>query len=159
MPLPNQTNFQWRPNDNGPITSMRYDIEAEKWVDSVSRAQNRIPKENFSSDLGFMGALLTIPLCLLIFIILIPIKLIRELIGYNIKLLPAGWINRDRMEVFHEEIAELKRKYPSPKKKKRKTWDELTPEEQQLVQISRASTAKAKKDWDGVPDPMKNIHL
>ncbi len=146
--MPINDNFSWRPNDNSALTNLRYDIEAEKWVDSVSRAQNRIPKGNFSSDLGFMGALLTIPLCFLIFIILIPIKLIRELIGYNIKLLPGddetGWIKRDHMEVFREELAEIKKRHPKPNIKKNRTWNELTEEEQRIVQMVRANTAKAQ---------------
>ena len=150
MPLPNQTSFQWRPNDNGPINNIRYDIEATKWVDSVSRAQNRMPKGNFGADLGFIGALLTIPLCLIFFLLLIPIAIIREVFNYNIKIFPAdeptGKIKTD-IEKFRDEVAELHRKYPTPAKKKKKTWDDLTLEEQQLVQIARASTAKAKRDW------------
>jgi len=148
--MPNK-NFQWRPNDNGPVTNIRYNLEAEKWVSAVKSAESSFPKTNIGADMGFIGTILIIPLCLLIFIILIPIKLIRELVGYNIKLLPGddktGWINRDRMEVYHEEIAELKRKYPTPTKKKKKTWDDLTKEEQQLVNITRAHAAKAKRDW------------
>ncbi len=150
MPLPSQTQFQWRPNDNSALTNIRYDIEATKWVDSINRAQNRIPKGNFGSDMGFIGAILTIPLCLLIFILLIPIAIIRELFSYHIKIFPGdeptGKIRTD-IEKFRDEVAELHKKYPTPLKKKKKTWNELTLEEQQLVQIARASTAEAKMDW------------
>ena len=150
MPLPNQTNFQWRPNDNSAQTNIRYTLEAEKWVDAVNSAQNRMPKGNFGSDIGFIGAILTIPLCLLIFILMIPIAIIREVFGYNIKIFagdePTGKIRTD-IEKFRDEVAELHKKYPSPHVKKKKTWDELTPEEQQLVQFAKASTAKAKGDW------------
>ncbi len=117
-------------------------------MDAVKSAQNRLPKGNFGSDMGFLGAILTIPLCLLIFILLIPIAIIREVFNYNIKIFPGdepmGRINRDHMEVLHEEIAELKRKYPSPNIKKNSTWDELTIQEQQIVKMVRANTAKAQ---------------
>ncbi len=143
MPLPSQTSFQWRPNDNSAVTNLRYDIEASKWVDSVNRAQSKIINPTYAADLGFLGAIVTMILCLLFFIFMIPIALIREIFGYNGDE-PTGRINRDHMEVLHEEIAALKRKYPNPNIKKNRIWDELTLEEQQLVQLVRANTAKAQ---------------
>ncbi|WP_257791348.1 hypothetical protein [Christiangramia fulva] len=39
----------------------------------------------------------------------------------------------------------LDMKYPAKKKTSR--WEDLTPEEQNLVRINRAATAKAKANW------------
>ncbi len=144
MPLDNN-NFSWRPNDNGPLTNLRYDLEASKWVNSVNKAQNRLPSGNIAGDLGFIGAVLTLPLCLLIFIVLLPVVLIKEVIGYNIKLLPGdeptGWVKKnDIYRVDYTRANELKAKH---ERKKRKTqWEDLTEEEQKMVRFVQAETAK-----------------
>jgi len=31
-------NFQWRPNDNSATTRLRYDLEAQHWVNSIDTA-------------------------------------------------------------------------------------------------------------------------
>ncbi len=136
--------FTWRPNDNGPLTNIRYNLEASKWVKAVDSAQRGLPKGNYGSDLNFIGNLITIPLCLLFFIFMIPIALIREIFKYNIKIFPGdpetGPILTDR-EKFWAEIAEIKRKHPS--KKRKTTWEDLPEKERQMVRFAREQTNKA----------------
>lgn len=144
MPMPG--NYNWRPNDNGALTNLRYDIEASKWVNSVRRAQSNLPKGDFASDLGFIGAIFTLPLCLLLLVLLIPIQIIKVVFKYNIRIFPGdeptGPILSDR-EKFRARMDYLDKKYP-PKKKRKTTWEDLTDEQQELVKAVRAETARAK---------------
>ena len=142
MPMPNN-NFHWRPNDNGPLTNIRYNLEASKWVKAVDSAQKSIPKGNYGADLGFIGALIQIPLLLLFFIFMIPIAIAREVFNYNIKIFPGdkptGPILTDRQK-WDAEMAEIKRKYPP--KKRRSTWEDLPEKEREMVRFVREQTAK-----------------
>ncbi len=146
MPMPG--NFKWRPNDNGPLTNLRYDLEASKWVNSVNKAQGKLPLGNFSGDLRFIGAVISLPLLLIFFILLIPIQIIKEVFHYNIKIFPGdpptGPILSD-MEKFHAEIEYLKKKNP-PKKKRTTAWEDLSDEQREMVKFVRAQTAKAKAE-------------
>ena len=154
MPLQNQTNYQWRPNDNGSITNHRYDIEAEKWINAVGNATSKLPSGNIGGDFQFIGTVLMIPLCFLIFIILVPIQIIKAVVGYNIKLLPGdpptGWIDRrTNLEKLQDEINALKVKYP-PRKKRKTTWEDLTEEQKEMVLFVKSDTAKAKAKMEGI---------
>lgn len=145
--MPMSNNFNWRPNDNGSLTNLRYDLEASKWVNSVNKAQRRLPSGNFSADIGFIGAIISLPLLLIFLILLIPIQIIKEVFKYNIKIFPGdeptGPILSD-MQKFRARMDALDKKYPA--KKKTSKWDDLTAEEQQLVQFVRQETAKAKAE-------------
>lgn len=136
MPMPG--NYNWRPNDNSSQTNLRYDLEAEKWVKSIRSAKLKYKRPSFSSDLGAIGVLLSLPLLLLAWIILIPIYLIREVVGYNIKLFPGdeptGWVEKDPMARYDVDPKEYHK--PEPKK--------LTNEEMEMVRFVQQQTAKAK---------------
>ncbi len=138
------SNFQWRPNDNGSLTNMRYDLEATKWVKAVKDAKFRSKPTNIKGDLGVIGMFLSIPLLLLFFCLLIPIRIIKEVFGYNIKVFtgdaPTGRI-LTMTEKFEAERAERNRKYPS---KGNRTPEDMTQEKvDDLVAHVRAETAKA----------------
>ncbi|AVR44796.1 hypothetical protein C7S20_05670 [Christiangramia fulva] len=85
---------------------------------------------------------------LIFLILLVPIQIIKELFSYNIKIFPGGAptekILTDK-EKFRARMNALDMKYPAKKKTSR--WEDLTPEEQNLVRINRAATAKAKANW------------
>lgn len=139
MPMPNK-NYNWRPNDNSSLTNLRYDLEAEKWVNSIKKAQSKIPNTNFRGDIGFIGSLISLPFLLLFILFLIPIHLIKVFFRYNIHVFPGdpstGRILSDKEE-FRAKINYIKKtQIPG---KKGKTWEELTEEEQSLVKAVRAN--------------------
>ena len=152
MPMPND-NFNWRPNDRSSLTTHRYDIEAEKWVDSVHKAEsNRV---NFSagrvtSDLGAVGTLISLPLILLLMIVLGVFRFIRYAFNYNIKLFPGdeptGPVNRDPMAAYKVDYS----KYPDFERNKKKcSAHDLTEEELQAFadRVSkRVAEEKANKN-------------
>ncbi len=147
MPMPSQTNYQWRPNDNG-ITNHRYDLEAEKWVNAFNNATAKLPTGDYAGDFKFMGAVVMLPLLLIFLILFIPIKIIKEVVGFNIKLLPGdpptGWIDRrTHMEKVDDRLNALKEQYPS-KRKRKSTWEDLTSEQQKIVRFVKEETARAK---------------
>lgn len=150
MPMSNN-NFKWRPNDNGSLTNMRYDLEATKWVKAVSNAESKLKKPTFTSmkgDLNTVGMFLTIPLILIFFILFIPIQVAKELFNYNIKIFPGdpptGKILSER-EKFDARLREIREKHGGPNPN-RTIPDDMT--EQQMIDLAayvRAETAKAKK--------------
>ncbi|MUP45393.1 hypothetical protein E0K83_06495 [Gramella sp. BOM4] len=118
MPI-SDNNFQWRPNDNGSLTNLRYDLEAEKWIQSVRRAETKLSRRSIKhvkGDLGIISMVLTIPLLLLIFMILIPVQIVKVVFRYNFKIFPGdpptGKILTDK-EKFDIRIKEIKRRYSS----------------------------------------------
>ena len=145
MPMSNNK-FIWRPNDNSSLTNMRYNLEASKWVEAVNSAEKRLPAGNYGADLGFIGALIQLPLLLIFFIFMIPIQIAKSVFKYNIHVFPGdpetGPILSD-MEKFRARMDYLDKKYP-PKKKRKKTWEDLTEEQREIVKMVRAETAKAK---------------
>ena len=149
MPMPND-NFQWRPNDNGSLTNLRYNLEAEKWVTAVNNAQSKLPKGNYAAQGTFIGNVIALPLLLIFFIIMIPIRLIREVFGYNIKLFmgdePTGKVRGtyQSTEEFQADLDAIRERHRGKGRKRNRTWDELTSEEQNIVRMVRAETARAK---------------
>ena len=150
MPMPG--NFNWRPNDNGSLTNLRYGLEAEKWVGAVKSAETKLKRPTAKSvkgDLSIVGVFLQIPLLLLLFAFLIPLQLIKVIFRYNIKIFPGdpptGKILTDR-EKFDARIAEIKRKHSSPRTRKPTVPPDMTEEEMMdLVAFIKAETAKAYK--------------
>ncbi len=144
MPMPHQTKYQWRPNDNGSLTNHRYDIEAEKWVSAIDKATFKARPTDWGADFKFIWAVISIPLLLFEFIFLIIILLIKEVVGYNIKLFPgdepSGWVDkRTHMQKVHDSINELEEKY------KDTGHPEISQDEiLRMVAYSRSQTAKAK---------------
>ncbi len=135
-------NYNWRPNDNSPSTNLRYKLEANKWMDALRSAEAIAPKPNYRSDLGFIAALIQIPLLLLFIILMIPILLIKEIFPGAEK---TGPILTQR-EKFDARMEYLNKKYPSKKKKRTSTWEDLPVEKQEMVKFVRAQTAKAKAE-------------
>lgn len=144
MPMPG--NFNWRPNDNSSLTNLRYDLEARKWVNSFRKAQGNLHRGNFVRDLGGIGYFIGLPLCLLFLILLLPIQLIKVIFNYNIKIFPGdeptGRQMTDR-EKFYAELEDIRRKHSPRKRRKTSKWEDLTPEERELVLIAKEGTAKA----------------
>ncbi len=145
MPMPHRTNYQWKSNDNGSITNHRYDIEAEKWVDAIDKATFKARPTDWAADLQFFGVFFTFIHSLLIIIFFIPILLIKELVGYQINVLPgdppSGWIDkRTSYEKLDARINALKEKYKDTGHPKLSEDDV-----QRIVAHVRAKTAKAKE--------------
>ena len=143
--------FQWRPNDNGSLTNLRYNLEAEKWVKAVDSAQSSLPSGNFGADLNFIGNLIQLPLLLTFLILMIPIGLIRLIFNYHIQIFPgdppSGKVRTgtyESVDEFRARMRALDKKYEGRGRKRKKQWEDLTIEEQRIVQIVRAETAKAK---------------
>lgn len=63
-------NFQWRPNDNSATTRLRYDLEAEHWVRSISDATQSKLESNNGLMIKTFGGVLGIALNLLSLIIM-----------------------------------------------------------------------------------------
>jgi hypothetical protein len=148
MPMPHQTKYQWRPNDNGSITNHRYDLEAEKWVDSINKATSKAKPTDWASDFGIIGTTISLILSLIFMILCLPIFFIKEVVGFNIKIFPGdeptGWIDkRTSYEKLEDRIAVIKAE-STTRKKPKKTWEDLTPEEQKIIRLVQAETAKAK---------------
>ena len=144
-------NYNWRPNDRSALTLMRYNLEAKYWVKAVNSAQQRLPSGNYGADLGFIGACIQLPLLLIFMILVIPIILIREIFGFNIKLFmgdePTGWVRKgtyESLDDFRARMRALDKKHDGRGRKRKKQWGDLTIEEQRIVQMVRAETAKAK---------------
>ena len=149
--MPMNNGFKWRPNDNGALTNLRYNLEAEKWVNAVRGAERTLPTGNFGGDLNFIGNLIQLPLLLVFLILMIPIGLIRVIFNYHIKLFPgdapSGKIRKGAYESVDEFKARLNAIHEEHKgkgRKRKKQWEDLTAEEQRLVQMVREETAKAK---------------
>lgn len=163
--MPHQTNYQWRPNDNGSITNHRYDIEAEKWVHSINKATAKAKPTDWGADFGFIGDVLSLIPILLIIIFCIPLLFLKYVVGFNIKIFPGdeptGWIDKrtdvekiyDRMEQTRVECAARRKSWRSTHgtnsgtnsgNNRKTTWEDLTPEQQKMVRFVQAETAKAK---------------
>lgn len=143
MPMPG--NFKWRPNDNSSQTNLRYDLEAEKWIKAVNNAKSSNPKvtlTSFKSDLSAIFTILSVPLLLFAWVILVPIWLLKEIVGFNIKLFPGdpptGWIEKDPMAAYRVDPKD----FPKPEPTYHKPSDE---EIQKIVAMVRAATANGNK--------------
>jgi hypothetical protein len=148
MPLEHETNYQWKSNDNGSLTNHRFDIEAEKWVNSINKATSKAKPIDWGSDLGFIGAAFSLIPIIIFMILCLPIIFIKYVVGYNIKILPGdeptGWQDkRTSYEKLDDRIAVIKAESKTRKKRKT-TWEDLSPEEQRTVRFVQAETAKAK---------------
>jgi hypothetical protein len=152
MPMPHQTNYQWKPNDNGAITNIRYDIEAEKWVNSINKATSKAKPTDWGADFQFIGAAFSLIPIILFMLLCIPIFFIKYVVGFNIKIFPGdeptGWQDkRSSYEKLDDRIAVIKAESKTrgnSGKKRKTTWEDLTPEEQRTVRFVQAETAKAK---------------
>ena len=121
MPMPND-NFNWRPNDNSSLTNHRYDLEAEKWVKAVGKATSRnrgTGLKSFRGDVSAICTILSFPLLLVGWIILLPVWLLRELFGFNIRLFsgdePTGWYReREKNKYKVDEFPKPEPKYQKP---------------------------------------------
>ena len=146
MPMPNDyKDFSWRPNDNSSLTNHRYDLEAEKWVKSVRSAKIRYNRPSMSADLGAILTIFSIPLLLLGWVILIPVWLLREITGYNIKLFsgdePTGWIRERERNRYKVDP----RKFPKPDPKYQKPSIEEMKEIAAYIKKVNAGEVKPKK--------------
>jgi hypothetical protein len=146
--MPINNNFKWRPNDNGALTNLRYTLEANKWVQAVQVAEKRnrpMTTKRFKGDLDFIGNLIQLPLILIFMIILIPVQFIKEVFGFNIKLFvgdePTGWNREETVDEYKARLQAMKAEYSKPKKRK---WEDLTSQQQEIVNMVRAESAKAK---------------
>ena len=143
-------NFNWRPNDNGSLTNIRYNLEASKWVNSVDKAQRNLPRGSFVGDIGFIGSVIALPLLLIFFILMIPIIFLKEVVGYNVKIFPGdpptGWRKKFDYGVDEAKINRLMREGKRQKKKRTTCWEDLTDEQKKLVRYVKAETAKAKAE-------------
>lgn len=68
-------NYLWRPNDNSATTRVRYDLESEHWLRSLSTKLEKGGRgaTSFASDLRGIGIVLHL-ISLVIFIILLSIS-------------------------------------------------------------------------------------
>lgn len=81
MPMSNN-GFKWRPNDNSSITNLRYTLEAEKWVNAVSSAQQKAQPHSIGKDLAFIGMLLHFVFSIILLIVLGILMLIKSIIYF-----------------------------------------------------------------------------
>lgn len=65
MPMPNN-GFKWRSNDNSATTLLRYELEAEKWVNAVNRAQAKAQPRSVAKDFAFISNLLQLIFCVVL---------------------------------------------------------------------------------------------
>lgn len=68
--MPMQGDFNWRPNDNSATTLLRYELEAEKWVNAVSSAQRKTMPRSLGKDFVFIGLIIQL-LFSLVFLVLL----------------------------------------------------------------------------------------
>lgn len=122
MPMPYK-NYNWRPNDNSSITNHRYDLEADKWFQSVQRAKVNTPQfswGSFGSDLAAIGIIVSLPLSIILLLFLIPILLIKVVFGFNIKIFPGdeptGWVQDplDKYKIDHSKFQNSKPEIKKP---------------------------------------------
>ena len=150
------SNFQWRPNDNGALTNLRYNLEASKWVQAVRSAKLRHKPMTFKSfigDVNFVGNLIQLPLLLIFMIFLIPFRLIREIFGYNIRIFPGdeptGKVRRgtyESVDEFKARLDAIHKECEGMGRKRKKKWKDLTDEEQTIVMMVRQEIAKARAE-------------
>lgn len=147
MPMPNN-NYNWRPNDNGAITNLRYDLEAEKWVLALRKAKTKHRFKDisvFDANLKAVKLFLSIPLLFIFLLFLIPVTVIKLMFNYNIKLFPGdpptGKILSDK-EKFYLRLNEIKKKHSNHNRTLPSDMSEQ--ELRDLVDYVRAETARAK---------------
>jgi hypothetical protein len=104
MPMP-YDEFNWRPNDNSATTNLRYTLEAEKWVNAVSSAQQKAQPRSISGDLAFIGMVVQLILCVVLLIVLGVLQLIKALIKL-IETSVNNNTNKKRSEIREEEKVE-----------------------------------------------------
>ena len=71
--------YLWRPNDNSVTTNLRYDLEANHWLDSLKHSTPK-PTASFGEVFGFLGLLLSFIFNIIHFIVLILIELVKWII-------------------------------------------------------------------------------
>ena len=139
MPMPNN-GYQWRPNDRSSLTNQRYQLEADKWLTAIKGSRVNKAPINVKQDIVDISTLVSIPLLLLSWIVLVPIYIIRELIGFNIKVFmgdeETGW-RKDPMERYRVDVS----KFPNKPNRKPKT---PTDQEMEMIRYVQAETAKIK---------------
>lgn len=69
MPMPNN-NFQWRPNDRGATTMLRYRVEAERWTEGLKSAISSQTRNNPMGPFIVINQILTLLFCMMIFLFL-----------------------------------------------------------------------------------------
>lgn len=82
MPLANN-NYNWRPNDNSSATSLRYQLEAEKWVEAVGNAKKNTKKYSGPSqgDIGVITMIFELVSYVFILIIMGIARVIQGIVG------------------------------------------------------------------------------
>ncbi|MCC8360276.1 hypothetical protein [Salinimicrobium sediminilitoris] len=153
MPMYNDKNsslfFNWRPNDNGALTNIRYRLEASKWANAVNSAQTRLPRGTFMGELNNVGMFLSLPLVLIFLILLIPIQIIKGLFGFNIKVFPGdeptGWIDKNAPIVPDSPRLKYLKEQAAKNRKPTCEYDSMSQEDKmKLVNFVKAETAKSK---------------
>lgn len=81
MPMPD-SGFQWRPNDNSAQTLLRYELEAEKWVNAIGRAKSRTRRGSISKDLYAIGMILQLLILVPLLIVLIVLQGIKAVLKF-----------------------------------------------------------------------------
>lgn len=147
MPMPNNK-YKWRPNDNGSLTNLRFDLEAEKWLLAFRKANTKHRPRDisvFDADFKAIKLFLSIPLVFIFLLFLIPITIIKLVFNFNIKIFPGdpptGKILSDK-EKFYLRINEIKRKHSNHNRALPPDMNEQ--ELQDLVDYVRKENAKAK---------------
>ena len=69
MPLSNN-NYNWRPNDRSATTMLRYKVEAQRWMEVINSATSSQRHSNPWLPFIVLNQLLTLVLCIVIFIVL-----------------------------------------------------------------------------------------
>ena len=79
--MPKPEDFNWRPNDNSATTLLRYELEAEKWMNAVSSAQRQTITRSSGKDLVFIGLVIQLFFCLLLLVVLFFLNIFKWMLG------------------------------------------------------------------------------
>ena len=119
MPMPGD--FNWRPNDNSATTLLRYELEAEKWVNAVSSAQRKTMTRSLGKDLIFVGLIIQLFFCLILLVLLFFLNIFKWMLrSIRTAVERSSEVARRNQEGVGEERAnnflelEVKRRQPNP---------------------------------------------
>jgi hypothetical protein len=83
MPTQGQRqNFQWRPNDNSSTTKLRYQLEAEHWVNAIKSTTSKTTA-TLSETLGVIGLCISFIINLISLVVLLLTLIVKWLVGIN----------------------------------------------------------------------------
>lgn len=119
MPPPGE--FNWRPNDNSATTLLRYELEAEKWMNAVSSAQRKTMTRSSGKDFIFLGLIIQLLFSLVLLVLLFFLNIFKWMLG-SIRIMieksrEAARMNKERLgeeRADNVHKIQVKRRQPNP---------------------------------------------